>query len=87
MLALSEKAELTVTKTPVTSTSASQSSTYLSWYGVSDFATSVLFGVQVTTLEARVQLLIAEVPSFIFGEVDPVNPVKVTLNVDFELSE
>ena len=43
--------------------------------------------MQVTTLEARVQLLIAEVPSFIFGEVDPVNPAKVTLNVDFVLSE
>ena len=87
MLALSEKAELTVTKTPVTTTSASQSSTYLSWYGVSDFSTSLLVGVQVATPEARVQLLIIEVPSFIFGEVDPVNPVKVTLNVDFELSE
>ena len=87
MLALSEKAELTVTKTPLTTTSASQSSTYLSWYGVSDFSTSLLVGVQVATPEARVQLLIVEVPSFIVGEVVPVNPVKVTLNVDFELSE
>lgn len=43
--------------------------------------------MQVATPEARVQLLIVEVPSFIVGEVVPVNPVKVTLNVDFELSE
>ena len=43
--------------------------------------------MQVATPEARVQLLIVEVPSFIVGEVVPANPVKVTLNVDFELSE